>query len=212
MGRAIAMPIPARQWRRTGLMTGKPCPISLPQERRSGGSTSCACAVSFSPPDGLDLCCVRRDRVRDSAHLHVMVIDEDEQDWITSATSDCGIDHGAAPGRFQRPPGALWSSTRIMAAAARATPARLAVLSGPVVVPAVTDGARAYRSSRDHACRHGGQAVVTLDIDNERGWFENARVMATPDDIMGSVAEFTATGPDAGARNARGIQRWHAWR
>jgi hypothetical protein len=43
----------------------------------------------------------------------------------------------------------------------------------------------------------GGQAVVTLDIDNERGWFENARVMATPDDIMGSVATFTP-GDDAG--------------
>jgi hypothetical protein len=107
----------------------------------------------------------------------------------------CGIDLGACSGSISGPRRAAVVIDTAYGGGGTRDPSPVAVLSGPVVA---VGGRRMGRAHIDHRvtgrCRHGGQAVVTLDIDNERGWFENARVMATPDDIMGSVATFTHRG------------------
>jgi hypothetical protein len=137
----------------------------------------------------------------DSAHLHVMVIDEDEQDWIVLRnTSDCAAITGHARIDFSASRGSVVIDTDYGGPGTR-DPGLVRVLSGPAVVGDVEDGARAIDIAV-HALPPQGQAIVTLDIDNERGWFENARVMATPGDIRGSVAEFTATGPDGATSRA----------
>jgi hypothetical protein len=132
----------------------------------------------------------------ETAELRVFVMDEDEHDWITlSHAGGCGIVSGQLRVDFGPSAGGVVIDTAYGGGGTR-DPSPVAVLSGPVVAVPVTDGAR-HIDLLVTGLGPGGQAVVTLDIDNERGWFENARVMATPDDIMGSVATFTP-GDDAG--------------
>ena len=131
----------------------------------------------------------------DAAPLHVMVIDEDAQDWIVLQNkSDCATVSGHARVDFHASRGGVLIDTEPGGAGTR-DPAAVEVLSGPGVVGRVEDGARSIDIAV-HGLPPQGQVIVTLDIDNERGWFENARVVATPDDIRGSVAEFTTPGPD----------------
>jgi len=138
----------------------------------------------------------------EAVELHVMVLDEDDQDWITlSNTGHCASVTGRLRIDFNGSNGSVVIDTAYGGGGTR-DPAPVQVLSGPAVLLPVADGARAIDMVITDLPPQG-QVIVTLDIDNERGWFEETRVMATPQHIAGSVAEFTPRDP--GSVPVRGV-------
>ncbi|WP_297616135.1 hypothetical protein [uncultured Roseicyclus sp.] len=128
--------------------------------------------------------------------LRIMVLDEDAQDWITvSNGGSCAAVSGRVRIDFGASAGSVVIDTEYGGAGTR-DPAPVRVVSGPAVVMPVPDGARSIVIVVSDLPPRG-QVIVTLDIDNERGWFEDGRVVATPRDIAGSTAEFVAPGLDS---------------
>lgn len=128
--------------------------------------------------------------------LRVVVLDEDAQDWITvSHGGTCATLSGRVRIDFGPSAGSVVIDTEYGGAGTR-DPAPVEVVTGPAVVRPVPDGARGIEILLQDLPPQG-QVIVTLDIDNERGWFAGNRVMATPADIAGSTAEFAPNARDA---------------
>jgi len=128
--------------------------------------------------------------------LRVMVLDEDAQDWITvSHGGTCATLSGRLRIDFGPSAGSVVIDTEYGGAGTR-DPAPVQVVTGPAVVLPVPDGARSIEIVLQDLPPQG-QVIVTLDIDNERGWFAGNRVMATPADIAGSTVEVVPQARDA---------------
>lgn len=127
------------------------------------------------------------------AMLEVHVQDADVVDWIVirhaggcdSVSGRLRIDFGPSDGRVVIDTEFGGGGTLY--------PRDVEVLNGPVAPLPVEDGAR--RLDIDvFGLETGAQAVVTLDIDNERNGPEAGQIVATGADIAGAVAAFTAQG------------------
>lgn len=127
------------------------------------------------------------------AMLEVHVQDADVADWIVIRNAGgCDAVSGRLRIDFGPSRGRVVIDTEY-GGGGTLHPAEVQVLNGPAEPLPVEDGARVLEVDL-FALATGDQAVLTLDIDNERDGPEAAQIVATPADIEGARAVFSAGG------------------
>lgn len=138
---------------------------------------------------------VRAEIARDTdlVVLQVLILDEDEIDYITVRHAQgCGPVSGVLSIDFTASQGGVLIDTRDGGPGDRyAEPVQ--VTEGPGVIFPVRDGARNLDVALSDL-QPGQHVRITLDMDKETGLLEEQRIVARPADLIGTLIGFTAQG------------------